>query len=236
MVVTGGSGKLGAELKKLFPNAKFPGRAELDVTSEASMQSYFNNNPTKLIVHCAAFTSPPVCEKNPEKALLTNIIGTASLVRWAMKMDAKLIYISTEYVFSGREGLYSEIDPVLPVNRYAWSKLGGECAVEMLPKTKFLIIRCAFGPCPFPYDKAPYDQFTSREPVDVVAKQIGTLIDKNAHGIYHIGGWRKSVFEYAVGVSPDKDIRKCSRHDFDFMVPKDASLDTTKYREFTKED
>lgn len=236
MLVTGGSGKLGSELKKIYPDALYPTRDELDMTSVSSLYTYFCVNKPDIIIHCAAFTSPPVCENRPFYALEVNIVGTAHLVGYASMLNAKLVYISTEYVFSGREGLYSEIDPVLPQNRYAWTKLGGECCVRMLPKDKQLIVRCAFGPKPFPYDKAPTDQYTSRETVDIIAKQLSTLIDKDACGVYHIGGWRKSVYEYAIATSPEKDIAKCSRLDFSFTVPKDASLDTSKYRKLVEEE
>lgn len=228
--VTGGSGKLGTELKTLIPDALYPCHMGLDITSKASIESWFNTHPSDLIIHCAAFTSPPRCNENPLSTLNTNIVGTANLVDYALRHGCKLVYISTDYVFSGREGLYNETDPLYPVNIYGWSKLGGECAVQMLPKEKFLIVRCSFGPKEFPYDKAPYDQFASRETVDVIAKKVKVLIDKEAHGVYHIGGWRRSIYEYAVNVSPMKDIARCSRHELGFMVPKDVSLDNTKYR------
>lgn len=230
ITVTGGNGLLGKELQHLLPDALYPSRMELDVTSLASIDSWFGRNPSELIIHCAAFISPPKCDASPLTTLETNLIGTANIVRQALHSRAKVIYISTEYVFSGREGLYSEIDPMLPQNKYGWSKLGGECAIQMLPKEQFLIIRCAFGPKEFPYDKAPTDQFSSRETVDIIAQKLKLLIDNNAFGVYHVGGWRKSIHEYACSVSPDKYIQKCSRHDFNFIVPKDASLDNTKFR------
>jgi dTDP-4-dehydrorhamnose reductase len=64
------------------------------------------------------------------KALEINIVGTANVVKLCMSYGMKLIFIWTDYVFRGERGLYREEDPLHPVNKYAWSKLGGECAVR----------------------------------------------------------------------------------------------------------
>jgi len=235
IAITGGSGLLGRELQKLIPDALYPCHMELDITSPASIESWFGRNPCDTVIHCAAFTSPPRCDSSPLQTLNTNIMGTCNLVKYALTHNCKIIYISTEYVYSGGEGLYSEVDPMLPVNRYGWSKLGGECAIHMLPSDKFCIIRCAFGPKEFPYEKAPSDQFSSRETVDIIAGKIKFLLDKNAIGVYNIGGWRRSVYQYATDISPDKYVAKCSRHDLGFNVPKDASLDNTKFRKLEED-
>ena len=63
------------------------------------------------------------------KSIKLNIIGTANVVNVCNEFNIKLIYFSTGYVYEGKKGNYSEKDPVLPINNYAWSKLGGECAV-----------------------------------------------------------------------------------------------------------
>src|SRR5690606_22152297 len=96
-------------------------------------------------------------EKDPLNGIETNIIGTANVVKLCMKHSLRLIYISTDYVFSGDKGDYKENEPVHPVNKYAWSKLGGECAVRMYDKA--LIVRTSFGANVFPYDKAFVDQW-----------------------------------------------------------------------------
>jgi len=75
------------------------------------------------------FTSPPKVDQDPAKALDANIVGTANVVKLAQRYRLKVLYISTDYVFRGDRGNYSEADAVDPVNKYAWSKLGGECAV-----------------------------------------------------------------------------------------------------------
>ena len=72
-----------------------------------------------------------VHKKNITKSINTNIIGTANIVKACQKNNIKLIYFSTNYVYQGIKGNYSETDPVLPINNYAISKFGGECSVQM---------------------------------------------------------------------------------------------------------
>jgi dTDP-4-dehydrorhamnose reductase len=145
-----------------------------------------------------------------------------------VEFGSRLIYISTDYVFNGEKGDYRETDPVYPVNKYAWSKLGGECAVRMYDKS--LIIRTSFGPNIFPYQKAFVDQWTSRESVSAIARKIVALINRDITGVIHVGGTRKTVYEYAKGLDESKEIGKLSIKDISFNVPVDTSLNCEKYR------
>jgi dTDP-4-dehydrorhamnose reductase len=70
--------------------------------------------------------------ESPDASIKNNIIGTSNVVLACIEYNIKLIYISTDYVYPCTEGNYSEEDPLLPVNEYAWSKLGGECAVKFI--------------------------------------------------------------------------------------------------------
>ena len=99
---------------------------------------------------------------------------------------------------------------------------------------KSLIIRTTFGPNVFPYEKAFVDQWTSRESVSVIAKMIEKLIDKNIAGTIHVGGKRKTVFEFARGLDASKQIGKLSIKDVSFSVPVDTSLNCGRYNELTK--
>jgi dTDP-4-dehydrorhamnose reductase len=192
------------------------------------MKKYAESNGCDLIIHAAAFTSPPLVDKDPLKAIETNIIGTTNVVKLCVEFGSRLIYISTDYVFNGEKGDYRETDPVYPVNKYAWSKLGGECAVRIYDKS--LIIRTSFGPNVFPYPKAFVDQWTSRESVSVIARKIVSLIDNDMTGVIHVGGKRKTVYEYAKGLDESKEIGKLSIKDVSFSVPVDTSLNCEKYR------
>lgn len=229
IIFTGGNGLLGSEFRKILPNIQYPSSKEFNITNYSQMRNYIEKNDTELIIHAAAFTSPPLIDKDPLKAIEVNIIGTANVVKLCMEFDARLIYISTDYVFKGNKGNYKEDDPVYPVNKYAWSKLGGECAAMLYDKA--LIVRTTFGPEVFPYDKAFIDQWTSRESVSVIAEKISKLIEKDITGVIHVGSKRKTVYEYAKSLDPAKDIGELSIKDVQFEAPVDTSLNCDKYNE-----
>jgi dTDP-4-dehydrorhamnose 3,5-epimerase len=231
ILVTGGSGLLGTSLKNLMPDALFPTRDEFDITDIKTMEKYFKRlEESKIkittIMHGAAFTSPPIVEKDPSKGIDANIIGTSNVVNLCLGKGIKLVYISTDYLFKGNKGNYSEYDEMYPVNKYAWSKMGGESAVMMYDNS--LIIRTSFGEQEFPYEKAFSDQYTSREGVEIISKKIKQVLSRNIIGILHLGGKRKTVLEYAKELNPEKEIGSLSRDDVGFPVPKDTSLNCEK--------
>ncbi|MFA5104268.1 MAG: sugar nucleotide-binding protein [Candidatus Margulisiibacteriota bacterium] len=227
MLFTGGKGLLATHLKVHFPDGIFVDVEEFDITNPAEMDSFLSAHKVRTIVHCAAYTLVPKAEQNPDKLININIVGTANVVNLCIKYGIKLVYISTDYVFDGKKGMYKEDDPVFPVNKYAWSKLGGECSARLYDNS--LIIRTTFGPDIFQYPAAFIDQWTSREGVSVISKKIADLINKDVNGVFHVGGRRKTVFEYAKALDPSKDIKQRSIKELNVILPVDTSLDTTKY-------
>lgn len=207
---------------------KYPTSKEFDVLNFHQMDEFVRNGSYKIIVHAAAFTSPPKVDEDPVHAINVNVIGTANVVKLCIKHQLKLIYISTDYVFRGDKGNYNENDPMYPVNKYAWSKLGGECSVRMYNNS--IIIRTSFGPNIFPYEKAFEDQWTSRQSVAEIAKKIEKLIKSDFTGTIHLGFKRRSVFEYAKSLDNNQPIEKMSIKDVSFDVPMDTSLDVNKYK------
>lgn len=231
IIFTGGSGLLGSEFQKIRPDIDYPWWEDFNITNYNQMKEYVQANGCGQIIHAAAFTSPPLIEKDPAEAIEVNIIGASNVVKLCMEFDLRLIYICTDYVFKGDRGNYEEDDPVYPVNKYAWSKLGGECAVRMYDKS--LIIRTTFAPDVFPFEKAFVDQWTSRESVSIIAGMIKKLIDKDITGTIHVGGRRKTVFEFAKGLDQSKEIGELSIKDVSFSVPVDTSLNCDRYNELT---
>lgn len=234
-IFTGGTGLLGQEIQKYFPDDYFPSSKEFDITDLEKIESYFlsNRQPSE-IVHMAAETDTVNIEKHDHfrlKALRTNIVGTANLVEFCMQRNIKLTYISTDYVFDGNKGDYNESDPLMPINKYAWSKLGGEACVRMLENS--LIIRTSFCSDRFPYPKAFIDQYTTRLPVSELATKLKDMLNNNITGIRHLYGDKVTVFELARRISPKKNIQPMSINDLDgYTVPKDTSL-TTNVKEDT---
>lgn len=233
-IVTGGSGLLGGAFRRLLPEARYPSSRELEVSDAAAVEAWLSAGEVGLVIHAAAFTSPPKVDQDPGRAIATNIIGTANLARWCLAHGVPLVYISTDYVFRGDRGGYAEEDPVHPVNAYAWSKLGGECAVRLVPE--HLIIRTSFGPDVFPYPKAFVDQWTSRQGVSETARQMVALIERGARGTVHVGGPRRTVMEYARSLDATRAIEPLSLKDVPFTAPGDTSLDTTRYRRLMGEE
>jgi dTDP-4-dehydrorhamnose reductase len=228
VLFTGGSGLLGSAFRRIRPDFDYPDEHVFDVTDYAGMEAYLDGGNYRAIFHAAAFTSPPRIDADPLEALRVNIIGTSQVTALAMAHDLKLYYVSTDYVFRGDRGRYTEEDEVLPVNKYAWSKLGGECAVRLYDRS--LIMRTTFGPVPFPYEKAFRDQWTSRESVDVIASLMARLVDRDAYGVVHVGGERKTVLEYARSLDSARVIQPLSVKDVSFRVPVDTSLDCTRLK------
>ncbi len=234
MLMTGGNGLLGGEIKKLLPEVLYTDKEDFDITNSQQMEDYLAGKDVGCILHAAAMTSPPKIDEDPAEALRANIIGTANVARLCLKHRLKLVYMCTDYVFPGDKGNYKEEDPVFPVNKYAWSKLGGECAVRMIDK--HLIVRTSFGENVFPYQKAFVDHWTSRQSVSVIARKVVEAMQAGISGTLHIGGSRRSVYEYANDLDPSKEVGKLSIQDVNFVVPADTSLDCSKYQSLIEEE
>ena len=234
ILITGAAGKLGAAVWALLPEAIGATRADFDLSNSTQMSTFLDQHPkVTTILHCAAMISPPKINEDIAQAIQSNIIGTALLSAECYKRNIRLVYISTDYVFAGEKGMYKEVDELLPQNKYAWSKLGGECAVQMLDN--YVIIRLSFGPDIFPYKAAFTDQYTSRESASVIAKKIKNIVVSDFKGVIHIGGDRKSVYEYALSLGAE-NIDKISIKDMSVKMPTDTSLDCSLYKQHFNKD
>ena len=197
IVFTGGSGKFGKVFKRFYSKKKniyYPSSKIFDVTNLKKMETFIKKIKPKYIIHCAAISRPmDLHEKRIERSINTNIIGTSNIVNLCYKYKIKLIYFSTNYVYPSKRGNYKEQHPLLPFNNYAWSKLGGECAVQMLKNS--LILRICMTEKPFAH-KYAYTNLKSNfmfheDLVQVFFKLI------NKKGIINIGGPAQSVFKFA---------------------------------------
>ena len=197
IIFTGGSGKFGKIFKKFHAkkrNIFYPSSKIFDVTNIKKMEKFIRNVKPKFIIHTAAVSRPmKLHEKNIQKSINTNIIGTSNLVNLCQKYKIKLIYFSTNYVYPFKNGNYKEDNPILPINNYAWSKLGGECAVQMLNNS--LILRICMTEKPFLYKFAYTNLKTNFMFHEDFAKVFFKLINKK--GIINIGGPVQSVYNFA---------------------------------------
>lgn len=217
---------LGKEILKLDPTIIAPSRGELDITNQGSLDSVIKKHNPDVVLHLAAFNKPPEHEKNPEPGIEVNIIGTANLCLACHKADIKLVYASTDYVYTGT-GPHKEDEALMPPSKFAWSKLGGECAVRMLKK--FLILRLDFGPTPFPWEKVYKDQYVSKLYANDMSPLVLRAVKSNVEGIMNLGGPRISLEEYAKKTRPD--IKCIPRPDW---VPEDTSMNIERMKKELK--
>ncbi len=150
-------------------------------------------------MHLAALSRPMVQhEKNISNSINLNIIGTANLVNICSELKIKLIYFSTNYVYPGKKGNYKEHDALLPWNNYAWSKLGGECAVQMYKNS--LILRISMTEKPFIHKKAFANVKLNFLFHEELVKILIKIIDRK--GIINVGGPTKTVYNFAKKYNP----------------------------------
>ncbi len=162
--------------------------------SSNSIKKNLRKHKPKYILHLAGLSRPmKIHESNIEKSIKLNIIGTCNLVNEASKLGIKLIYLSTSYVYQGTKGNYKEEDAVKPWNNYSWSKLGGECAVQMYRNS--LIIRLCMTEKPFVHKKAYANVKSNFIFQEDAAKIILKILNKK--GIINVGGKSQSIYNFA---------------------------------------
>ena len=222
IIVTGGNGRFAQVLKKENKKLKifFPPKKIFNILDINLMKKYIKKIKPKYIIHCAGLSRPmDLHVKDISKSINLNIIGTANVVNVCNDFNIKLIYFSTGYVYEGKKGNYKEKDAVLPINNYAWSKLGGECSVILYKKS--LILRIIMCERPFLHDYAFYDIKTNFIFQDEVARIIPKILNKK--GIINIGGKIQSVFNFAKKTK--KNVNKSSGKK---IFPQNPSMNVSK--------
>ena len=224
ILVTGSSGRFGNILKKIGSNKKFifRNKKELNILSSKSISKNIKKYKPNYILHLAALSRPmSIHEKNITKSIDTNIVGTCNLTKEASKFGIKLIYFSTNYVYPGLKGNYSEEDAIKPWNNYGWSKLGGECAVQMYKNS--LILRVCMTEKPFIHKKAYANVKSNFIFQEDVAKILLKVLNKK--GIINIGGSSKTIYEFAKLHSKNTK-KKISKGEF----PKKMDMNLSKLK------
>ncbi len=230
LVVTGGSGRFGKILKNMGYKYKFPNKTELNILSRKSIEKYLKRTKPKAVLHLAGLSRPlSIHEKNISKSIELNIIGTSNVVMACKKLNIKMIYFSTSYVYPGKKGNYKESEPILPVNNYAWSKLGGEAAVQMYKNS--LIVRACMTEKPFIHKKAFSDVFLNFIFQEEIAKVLPKIIEKK--GIINVGGPIKTVYKFAKKFNPL--VQKISFKQIkDVTFKKNMSMNVSKFGKILK--
>ena len=234
VLMTGGSGVLGAALCDLLTNVYAPARNTLDVLDADEVMHRVREYGPHVIVHAAAYTDVLAAESERRPCWRVNVAGTRAIVSAARAVGARLVHISTDYVFygdgaNGGRG-YREDDAPGPVrNYYALSKLAAEEVARTLPGA--LIIRTSFRPDVWPYPVAFTDVFTSQDYIDVIAPDIALAIrhvDAVSFDTLHIATERKSAFDLAKRRRPN--VRPGSKREIGVELPDDITLDVTRWQ------
>lgn len=221
IIVTGGTGLLGTELKKIFPDAVYLGHEDVEIRDIKSVERCFNQYHPDLVVHLAADVRTDGQDK--QTTYDTNVIGTRNVA----KCCQNLIYMSTEYVFDGEKGNYTEKDYPNPLQFYGLTKLLGE--YEARNSINSVVVRCVFKPRPYKHPVVPVGMRTSGDYVDVIAKELKKVIEKfyDLPETIHIGTGNKLLKDLALQTREVGDI---DINTLPIKIPLDTSLDLTLWK------
>ena len=232
IIFTGGNGRFGNVFRSYKNNYKiyYPTKYILNIENIKSIESYFRKIKPDYLIHCAGLSRPiNIHEKDISKSISANIIGTCNIVKICQQFQTKLIYFSTNYVYPGTKGNYKEEDPILPINNYALSKLGGECAVKMYKNS--LILRICMTEKPFIHKQAFSDIEMNFMFHEDLAKNLLKLIDEK--GIINVGGKKQTVIKFAKIYN--KKIKSISaKKVLGKNYPLKQSMNITKYKSIIK--
>lgn len=204
ILVTGASGQLGYDVERELERRGIEhlgtSSRELDITDREAVERLMAAYRPDAAIHCAAYTKVDLAEDEPERCWAVNADGTRNLAAACREIGAKMLYISTDYVFPGTgEQLRRTDDPVSPVNTYGRSKLAGELAVQSLLEKYFIVrISWVFGKNGNNFVKTMLRLAETKAELSVVCDQIGSptytadlapllcdMVQTERYGVYH---------------------------------------------------
>ena len=228
----------------------------LDITDKEKVEEVIKKLQPDVVVHAAAFTNVDKCEVEKEKAYDINVEGTKNVAMASNGIGAKMIYISTDYVFDGTKGFYEEKDKTNPISYYGLTKLEGEKAVQEICND-FIIARTSviYGAHKKNFAtwvikelreenqiKIITDQWVSPTLNVDLAEQILALIEKDEKGIFHTaGGERINRYDFVVEMARifdfnEKLIIPATSKEMNWIAkrPMDSSLNVSKISKIKK--
>lgn len=224
--ITGGSGLLGQRLSTVADNDDeivlshnanpTKNTVKCDITNLDEVKQVINREKPDVIIHCAAMTNVDLCEDEIEKAYLINGEGSGNMAQAAEEINAKIIYVSTDFVFDGQIGFYKENDTVNPLGIYAKSKYDGEVQVQKY-STNWAIARVSvlYGW----HERQNFttwivNQLRQNNQINIVTDQINspTLADNAGEAMFEIARQDKNGIFHTAGNN------RISRYDFTELV------------------
>ncbi len=204
VLVTGANGQLGydvvKELQKQNIECYGASRQDFDIVDFEVTENFIKNYMPDVVIHCAAYTAVDKAEDEQGLCYLVNASATENIAEICKKINAKMLYISTDYVFDGtKEGFYKVDDKPNPINVYGKTKLLGEQAVQRILNKYFIVrISWVFGEHGNNFVKTMLRLGNERKEISVVADQYGSptytadlapllveMIQTEKYGIYH---------------------------------------------------
>ena len=204
VVVTGVGGQLGYDVVKELGarghEAIGIDVAELDITDGAAVAAFFESTRPDALIHCAAYTATEKAEDEPDVCYAVNATGTQNLAKACKSIGAKMLYISTDYVFDGKGNTPFKIDDAIaPLSVYGKTKYDGEVFVRELLDAYFIVrISWVFGINGKNFIRTMLKLAEQRDTVSVVSDQIGSptytkdlspllcdMIESEKYGTYH---------------------------------------------------
>jgi dTDP-4-dehydrorhamnose reductase len=188
---------------------------DLDVTDPARVERLITRERPDTVINCAAWSDVDAAEESEHEASLVNAQGAGFVADAAAKVDAKVLYLSSDYVFDGTNGPYGESDDPAPINAYGRTKLAGERATALVNGRSFIVrTSWLFGPRGGNFVETMLRLGQGGGPVVVVHDQVGCptytghlavgllrLIDSASYGIHHMAGDGScSWYEFAMEI------------------------------------
>jgi dTDP-4-dehydrorhamnose reductase len=260
ILVTGSSGLLGSKIieqaRRLYEvistyrtKPSFPNSVKMDITQESDVQQVFSHLKPSIVIHTAAETNVDKCEVSNEHAWRVNAKGTKNIADMSRMVSAEIIYVSTDYVFDGEKGRYTEDDDPNPINYYGLTKREGEKYIVETCKD-YVIVRTSvlYGWHPSKSNFVKWvitsleenrrinvvnDHYNSPTFADNLAEAVLEIIEKDLKGLYHTAGSQRiDRYEFAVEVArtfllDSSLIQPVKMNDLKAWVakrPKDSSL------------
>lgn len=204
VLVTGANGQLGydvvKELQKQNIECYGASRQDFDIVDFEVTENFIKNYMPDVVIHCAAYTAVDKAEDEQVLCYLVNVSATDNIAKICKKINAKMLYISTDYVFDGnKDGFYEVDDEPNPINVYGKTKLLGEQAVQKILDKYFIVrISWVFGEHGNNFVKTMLHLGKERKEINVIADQYGSptytadlapllveMIQTEKYGIYH---------------------------------------------------
>ena len=231
ILITGNSSRFCNYLKKELngSNIYYTSSKEFNILNLKQMNKFVKKRKITHLIHLAGLSRPmSMHDSHINKSIDLNIIGTSNVVKVSQLNKIKIIYFSTNYVYPGKKGNYKENDDLNPINNYAWSKLGGESAVQMYSNS--LILRLCMTDYPFTHKKAISNAYSSFIYNKYVAMVIPYLL--NEKGILNIGGKKREIYQFAKKFG-NKSIKKIPLSKVK-NFPKDSSIKINRFLKVIK--